>query len=633
MISSGPASPQQRRLGVAAALLSFSISLLVLSPFAVFGLDSSVDKPCSDDDPYCSLDAFVDADAPPCGLWMGKSPIKEREEHSFGLGIFTGVGIKEGASVDVSPLMVVPDWDDARLPPLREYVWLGHNLMHLSLGTESGTFLFYPGVGSLAPCTSQNFNLALSDDRADLEETYGYLHRSMDAAAGAVETARSGMYRAARDIVAGEELTVECTDASFDGGVHALNRFRADDHAVTCLDDRLEVRERSSHAIMVGRGLFARRALRAGEVAISSPVVPVHRSELDLSPGPSDVGIDFTNSMNRPMPKWQMLLNYCLGHPDSDLLFLPVGALVSYFNHPPAGKTANVEVRWHELAEGDEGVGEQGDASSQRQRYHFPELFAMDGDAVSKKQGMGLMIDYVATRPIAPDEEVTVDYGPLWEAAWEKHAAQWKNDNAKQAASQQNYQSAAKFTESTRKQNLRTIAEQINDPYPLNIWTACQFSDQWADPEGDVESITTSWYNPEEDDTNCMLPCVVLERHHHASFDEADRRDEIYYRVQLVERTDNVDVDYECTMLENVDYFITDVPRSAISFIDAPYSTDRYLENAFRREMGVPEGLYPPAWMRKKLRGRKGMSREDPSDGAEFRVREARMTLEERGKK
>mmetsp|Transcript_25300 Transcript_25300/g.50379 ORF Transcript_25300/g.50379 Transcript_25300/m.50379 type:complete len:634 (+) Transcript_25300:109-2010(+) len=633
MLPSGSGSPKQRRFGVLAAILSISMSLVVLSPFAVFGLDvvdsSSVVKPCSDDDPYCV--ALDDGEAPPCGLWMGKSPIKEREEHSFGLGVFTGVNIPQGSSVDVSPLMIVPDWDDARLPPLREYVWLGQNLMHLSLGTESGIFLFYPGVASLAPCTSQNFNLALSDDRAELDETYEYLHRSADAAAGAVETTRSGMYRAARDIVAGEELTVECTDASFDGGAHALNRFHADDHAVTCLDDRLEVREPSSHEIRVGRGLFAKRALAAGEVVISSPVVPVHRDELDLAPGPNDKGIDFTNSQNFPMPKWQMLLNYCFGHPDSDLLFLPVGSLVSYFNHPPAGKTANVEVRWHEQLEGDEGVGTPED--SQRQRYHFPELFAMDGNTVANKQGMGLMIDYVATRPIAPDEEATVDYGPLWEAAWKQHVKQWELGRAHRAA---NYQSAAAFTESEKGETLRTIVEQINDPYPANIWTACTFSEQWADPEGDVESVTTSWYNPDQDDVNCMLPCVVLERHLHASFEDDEDRaagEHFYYKIQLVDRADNVDVDFECTMLENLDYFVTDVPRSAISFIDAPYSTDRYLENAFRQEMGVPKGLYPATWMRKKLRGAKGMSKANPADGAEFRVREARKTLEERGKK
>jgi hypothetical protein len=53
-----------------------------------------------------------------------------------------------------------------------------------------------------------------------------------------------------------------------------------------------------------------------------------------------------------------------------------------------------------------------------------------------------------------------------------------------------------------------------------------------------------------------------------------------------------------------MDYMLFDVPHADIRLLDKPYTTDVFRKSVFRHEIGVPEGFYPDAWMRKKLRSR-----------------------------
>jgi hypothetical protein len=45
-------------------------------------------------------------------------------------------------------------------------------------------------------------------------------------------------YTAVRDIVAGEELTVDCGDDDYDGGAYFLQTFSSIDNAVACVDNK-----------------------------------------------------------------------------------------------------------------------------------------------------------------------------------------------------------------------------------------------------------------------------------------------------------------------------------------------------------------------------------------------------------
>mmetsp|Transcript_31362 Transcript_31362/g.46881 ORF Transcript_31362/g.46881 Transcript_31362/m.46881 type:complete len:93 (-) Transcript_31362:82-360(-) len=44
-------------------------------------------------------------------------------------------------------------------------------------------------------------------------------------------------------------------------------------------------------------------------------------------------------------------------------------------------------------------------------------------------------------------------------------------------------------------------------------------------------------------------------------------------------------------------YIMTDVPWSAIKFMEKPYTSDIFLKNAFRHEMKLPDEIFPKSWM------------------------------------
>jgi hypothetical protein len=41
---------------------------------------------------------------------------------------------------------------------------------------------------------------------------------------------------------------------------------------------------------------------------------------------------------------------------------------------------------------------------------------------------------------------------------------------------------------------------------------------------------------------------------------------------------------------------LQNVPRNAILFVDAPYSSDMFLAGAFRHSIGIPDEIFPSAW-------------------------------------
>jgi hypothetical protein len=94
-----------------------------------------------------------------CGLWLGPSPIKDVEEHGFGLGIFTGRRIPKGSLVESiysdAGETLIPIFSSKihkTHPPLREYVWESGHLPEIAKEVKSGTtFYFIPGLAAIAP--------------------------------------------------------------------------------------------------------------------------------------------------------------------------------------------------------------------------------------------------------------------------------------------------------------------------------------------------------------------------------------------------------------------------------------------------------------------------------------------------
>jgi len=524
-----------------------------------------------------SGDEKSDADFAACGLWLGPSSIKVQERQGFGLGMFTGKLIAKGDDMPAELLVPIYDWDDEDHPPLREYIWdsIDNGVGDMVLESMENMNMFIPGLASIAPCTATNYNLKLNNSVA--YNDWG-VHRfnPTTPTAGAFSYRTSSMFSAVRDILPGEELVVQCNDHEFDGDTIPSPAFDAHHHPPICLDDTLEEQPSTIH----GRGLFTKRNIpQSDTILLSTPMTPIHRNELKME--------------NEQM---QLLLNYCYGHPESVLLWLPHGPLINSLNHSPS-RTPNARIQWRSILK-------TTDELSQRVKFHHPELFQALPENVATAHGKGLVMELVSTQAIARGEEVVIDYGDAWVTSWENHRAQWsrKRETVHNSA----YISANGYNQLSKDDKIRTVTEQHHKPYPPNLHTACYFEADWASDENFQEDVMTyeSWNN-QNDHFTCLLPCLVIEAGHI----DGDTSGNTLYTAKLVDNYgENVAIDWECHIYDKFEYFYTDIPREGIIFVENPEKSDVWLPDAFRHMIGVPDSrddkMYPDIWKIRNMRRR-----------------------------
>jgi len=327
-----------------------------------------------------------------------------------------------------------------------------------------------------------------------------------------------------------------------------------------CVD---HIKSDTSTLRQAGRGAFAIRGLEKGEIVTGSPLIwypngdyfKMYQGNWTSQQDPPDI----QNQIHS-----QILMNYCWTHPESSLFICPYGPGVQYINH---NKTlANVKVKWAEH-------GQMG---------HNSEILQKHPENMFPIANPGLTLDFVATRDIAPGEELFMDYGDAWEKAWERHTAEW---NAKASLSL-NYQSARDWSMENPNAVLRTVDEQIDDPYPEHFTFRCL--KEVGAYELTSEEAIGLW-----DVRTVGLPCSIQQRKE----EDGEHR----YIVHFLP-----DADYEHGLEElelgpdengQLWWLETDwIVREAIKVVDAPYTTDLHLSHAFRHPIGFPDDLFPQAW-------------------------------------
>jgi hypothetical protein len=131
---------------------------------------------------------------------------------------------------------------------------------------------------------------------------------------------------------------------------------------------------------IAGRGLFAKRPFKAGEVVSVSPVL--------LLPSPNVY----------ESRAGSVLMNYCISKPGSAVAMLPLN-LPAMANHH---SSPNMVIDWLDWNDG-----------------RLESFLNMSGKDVVDKSLTAIDIKYVATRDIAEDEELTIDYGVDWQQYWD----------------------------------------------------------------------------------------------------------------------------------------------------------------------------------------------------------------------
>lgn len=314
-----------------------------------------------------------------------------------------------------------------------------------------------------------------------------------------------------------------------------------DEHG-QCMDN---IKPGRSNIPNAGRGAFATRSIPKGGLVSPAPLIHIaDKKELimyDLLPENED-GLVHRNASS-PVGH-QLLLNYCFGHPNSTLLLSPYGLLSSLINHSP--DKANTRIQWT------------------NSEMRSPEWMEMPPEEWVHESHSGLQFDFIALRDIAANEEITIDYGQVWESAWKDHVANWKKPEGADT-----YQAAYDM-----QQDIDADVP-TEDEGGLGEHTQCYCHNHWRLVNG----------LPESDDD--YHRCRAVKRF---KSPQGDTR----YMVELYYIADD---DWQSSYA--VTEVLFDVQRSVFHFEDTSYSRDHQQTFTFRHEMMIPDDMFPTAWMNK----------------------------------
>jgi hypothetical protein len=205
---------------------------------------------------------------------------------------------------------------------------------------------------------------------------------------------------------------------------------------------------------------------------------------------------------------------------------------------------------------------------------------------------VGLAISYVAIRDIRPGEEVLIDYGPEWVAAWNRHIEAWRPPSG-----------SSRYVSSY----------EMNDNPTVVIRTEAEGSYSTSQ----VELDCFDWYRRAtghltDDEEAAKHPCRAKLR----TMRDGEYRYvvELYRRNQGVAETEDDDAEdseddevdeYEgdeagadahiCT--ETLFEVLFDAPRDVFWFTDAHYSRDAMQPWSFRHPIGIPDDVMPRVWL------------------------------------
>jgi hypothetical protein len=359
-----------------------------------------------------------------------------------------------------------------------------------------------------------------------------------------------------------------------------------------CLD-RVQVKPRSSlghgtagssnnnpklHRPPFERTVVARLDIAAGEVVAPAPLIHLSRQHTDLL-WVEAAAAQATDASSSPTVMWrghQLLLNYCYGHASSSLLLFPYSPLVNLVHpaDPLKNQTANVALRWSK-------------------RMPHPEWLEFNVSTLLQQYSnqSGLLMEFYALRNIVAGEEILLDYGASWQTAWEEHVRTWERSEATARRTNHNasvveYRNAFKYLQECNENATKHDLYDCWYHTPTWIDTRCWMDLPTRLPLDQQENDTTPawrvWRPPQDDDEayrmlDDSLACQVLQ------FDP----DHGTYRVR-VQRNQWLAV--------KKGVLVRNVPRSAFTLVDQPYTSDQFMRRAFRHEISLPDAMVPTAW-------------------------------------
>ena len=322
-----------------------------------------------------------------------------------------------------------------------------------------------------------------------------------------------------------------------------------------------------------GRGAFAQFDIKQGQIVVPVPTLQIINRNVLMMADPETLE---TSTM-------QLLLNYCFGHSQSSLLLCPLTNAI-LINHCstryPNGVCPhgpNAKVQWASSWDKTNG-----------------EWLKMSFDDLRSQESRGLSMEIVAIRDISVGDEVFIDYGREWEAAWEQHVRNWKVPERPRR-----FMTAAEANANSKEALKEFLTHDLrkSTDHP-NLYSACFFS--YSSMQ--YVHITTEkhkdwWMNLSDDEileTYASDGRKLLRDYKSHKDDSHWRCHVIYpdgedsYTVRIVMRRSHVPV------------FFVNYPRESIHFFHEKHGSDQHLTSAFRHHIEIPDEMFPHEWRNRR---------------------------------
>ena len=488
-----------------------------------------------------------------CGVWLA-----ETTGIGGGIGVFAGRDYPEGTYVapESEGDVVVPYFDlewhqGSGFFPWSKYEWDG---VSTGTGHEADVVgVASPGYGSLLGCHDSISNVValLPNEYAqgrDGGDSGGSSTlrppRADNPSLGSWSVYFRGMATDA-EVKEGEELfgpsprcgRMRWTD-KLGGDPEGGNRRDVDwlKRRGTCADN---IRG-SSTMTLSGRGAAANRWISRGAVVAPVPLVHIPDREVLNMYG----GEDGTPKSERKLLGHQMLLNYCYGHPETTVLLCPFGHATSLVNHDKS--LANVRLRWADPSKG----------------LHHPEYLQKSVVGLTVQKTPVLAFEMVAKRDIEEGEEIYMDYGDAWQAAWDVHVRGWTLSEK-----ESKYKPAMELNLGPKR--LALLKKRKVPKHVLLMGDYASFEDEakWRAhraKHGNLNSFVTE---------STGFECKI---------------------VRWFTDTDGIAL-FTAQFFEG-SMKMVNAPEEAFEFVDRPYTSDLHLRSGFRHEIMIPDSLLPDAW-------------------------------------
>ena len=319
-----------------------------------------------------------------------------------------------------------------------------------------------------------------------------------------------------------------------------------------------------------GRGAFTKRSFAPNEVIAPVPLLQIASDRVLDMFEIIERGNEFVSNRLRYRGK-QIVTNYAFGHPESTALFVPVSPTVTLINHGTPDKV-NAQLRW----------------SVNKHWGNAHDMLERPINELPDFANLGLVMEAVALRDIKDGEEIFIDYGSLWQAAWDEYIRDYNSVMSGNGWPLKAVDVRAEF----RDKPYRTLEELDEDPYPLGVDTACfilagEMTD--GEPGRTEDGIEISiWEGPIEEELTgvSMYSCDIWSRA--GPFENGD------------DGSNNGAFNpYNYTVMahnEKGTIKVVNVPHFAVLLVDDPYTSDIHMPGAFRHYIGIPDRMFPQAW-------------------------------------